>query len=78
VIHILTQASKAGDVFIVTNGWKSWVHFCAKTFLPKTLKFLKEHDTKLISARDLYEKSIPDVKKWKIQALKEQVIKQIN
>jgi len=54
-----------GDTYVVTNATTSRVNYSAERFYPKVNSLLK--NIKILSARDLYEKSFPsNNNKWKI------------
>ena len=70
--NLLSESSKFGDVFIITNAALGWVEYSSKIFLQRTHKFLIENDIKIISARQGYENIYPnDSRKWKIGAFLE-------
>jgi len=74
--RILQKATRAGDVFIITNSDEGWVEQSSKFTLPKTYEILQRKKINVISARKNYKNSFPnDLCRWKLEAflkLKEQ------
>jgi len=54
---VLTEASKHGEVIIITSADEGWVEYSAKRFVPKLLPVLE--GIKVVSARSGYEKFYP-------------------
>ena len=64
-------SKKEPDMFIISNGSKSWVEKSSSLYLPKTHEFLNDHKITIISARDLCFDDYPDqYQLWKIEAFK--------
>jgi len=73
---ILQKATRAGEVFIVTNSDEGWVEQSSRQTLPKTHDIIQKKKIKVISARKDYKYAFPnDLCRWKLEAflkLKEQ------
>mmetsp|Transcript_44804 Transcript_44804/g.87789 ORF Transcript_44804/g.87789 Transcript_44804/m.87789 type:complete len:279 (+) Transcript_44804:67-903(+) len=69
---LLTEASKHGEVVIITNAMEGWVEYSAERFVPKLLPVLK--GIKIISARSRYEEFFPKKSLcWKAAAFAHEV-----
>jgi len=71
-VKVLTEASKLGEVIIITSADEGWVEYSAERFAPKLLPVLE--GIKVVSARSKYQKSYP--KKplcWKAAAFAHEV-----
>jgi len=60
---VLINLMKYGTVTIVTNAMTKWV-FLSSDIIPNTRNLIKKY-IKIISARDMYQKKIPEMEKWK-------------
>lgn len=70
VFQLLQKLSQRGKIIIVTNAVASWVYSCCE-LLPKTKKII--NNTKVISARNLYQTKTNDIQHWKILAFKNEI-----
>jgi len=69
---VLTEASKYGEVIIITSADEGWVEYSAERFVPKLLPVLK--GIKVVSARSSYEKLYPKKSLcWKAAAFAHEV-----
>lgn len=52
-------------IIIISNGSLEWINDSVSTFLPNFNKFIKSNNIRIISARDIYEKSHVPYENWK-------------
>ena len=65
---LLENAIQSGIVYIVSNGTLMWIVYSCSTYMPKLVPLLSK--VHLVSCRDLYEATEPDVDEWKKNAFK--------
>lgn len=63
IMRLLDEINKYGITYIVTNANKIWIDNMLK-YLPKTKKYIEMKNIMIISARDLYERTLT-MNKWK-------------
>ena len=68
----LTEASKYGNVVIVTNATEGWVEASCKRFMPNIYALVTSFS--IVSARSLYELYSPSPDKWKEDAFRDIVL----
>lgn len=74
VARLLTTALELANVQIVTNSVTGWVHYCARSFLPQTLRVMEAFKVKIVSARAAYEDIYSgDPQRWKIECFRDQL-----
>lgn len=74
VIKIVHEALRFGEVVVITNAEKGWVELSGERFLPDVVKFFKENDIKIVSARTCFEQKYPDApSSWKVAAFSREV-----
>lgn len=71
-LKCFAEASKLGEVIILTNGLGNWPEYSAKLFMPKLLPLLQ--NTTVVSARDDYESLYPeDYTRWKVEKFRDEL-----
>ena len=63
LIHTIKLAKHT--IIIISNGSQAWINESMSTFLPNFNNFIKNNNIRIISARDMYEKSRVQYDNWK-------------
>ena len=69
---LLTAAKEYGQVFIVTNATRGWLHISAMTFMPSVAALIPS--LIVISAADLYDVYYSNPTVWKMLAFRNDVL----
>lgn len=66
-ITMLAEAIALGDlIVIVTNGKLDWIKYSMKMYYQRFFEFVRQHDTPIVSAQDIFSPHSPHPMMWKI------------
>ena len=70
VIDFLLHLKKYGEIYIVTNANIKWIKSCLNV-LTTTRKVIMENNIRIVSARDIYSKTLSSPTEWKINTFRD-------
>lgn len=74
-ISMLAKAVAVGDlVVIVTNAKLDWVRYSMKMYYHRFFEFLRQHDTPIVSAQDIFSCINPHPATWKVSCFRQLVV----
>lgn len=66
IVQLMHTIKIAGhEIIIISNGSLGWIRESSSVFLPNFFKFIKSNNIRVISARDIYERSQIPYENWK-------------
>jgi hypothetical protein len=70
ISDFLINLQKYGEIYIVTNANIKWIKACLN-ILPHTKKVIMDNNIRIVSARDLYSKTLSSPTEWKINTFRD-------
>jgi hypothetical protein len=70
ISNFLTTLKKYSDIYIVTNANIKWIKSCLNV-LVNTRKVIMDNNIRIVSARDIYSKTLSSPTDWKINTFRD-------
>ena len=68
--NFLINIKKFGEIFIVTNANIKWIKSCLNVLI-NTRKVIMDNNIRIVSARDIYSKTLSSPTEWKINTFRD-------